>query len=1221
MPEAENGSGSEGEDGCSSSAGSGSSSSSEEVEPPKRWTRGTALSLVCLGTWLVSIGAVLGVHEATNPSGPMWSPQPVKRMLEAGPLSKPFGQDLCKARKGPFTFQSIPLTAPPARKAALHLLRLTKAKMAECQPPVGLQIGGQPGGSMEQNVRAHWKYSSDCQSVTFRVKIFLPRKGKVWSGQVVFDMQTRQFSLLDDAFDPPLCEIRNEGAGAPSRVPGAATDPDVVESAQFAVAELSYRRLRQGCAGSTTFKLARVVKASQQLSKDVTYLMLIALNVTDSVTGWSKEAEACVTVFERYSEQPPPKSLATGIFGKGNFSVCSDPSTWAACKSLVAPGRALGEADSEASDATNRLVVQRTWRKQVANQTRRLQAQGVKAPISLRHIPDGAVPDNYDLRLLSTTSDCLQKIPVYDQGDCGCCYGAAFAQMFSLRLCMMETSKAARRLSNTTLRGTRRLQETTDCKDDPAWRSPGGHDCAWYGVGLERCYLADVGQLSYCRFSCHTCPSIAVNADPEGAFAHYAYATEDLATCSCNNYDSSSLDVATNCLQSKAGCDGGSMWAVWDGWLRLANRRLRRRDCMPLTIKCLNSAGVTNPLSGGTCASYKKVPLWDRPCSCIPAAEIPSKLPQCALGEDSCSQLPAPDMVYQLMGISHGLSLAETVLNMKRHILEGGPIYVTLMVSQGFMHFWSDGGGLSGNVYTGDDDPDTGGHAVILAGFGLTTGMRPLGVGPGVPFWIFRNSWTAGWGESGYGKIVSGKNVKGIEERSAVAMMGPHADRTPPVCDWQQVTFPYSSYPDQLCRLEMSLTLSCSEEATVQVWFSSALPPETTAEEGMEFAHKDKGSVSVYGSPSLRCADLSSCTISGFDLLYAGYGLKEATLLIKIRSWDRHGNLYSSLSSMPVGSIPGMASVGGQAECGVPEISCEGCTEPAWPVPPKPAPAPPPTPAPPTPYSEAAPSPYPSTSPPTPQPPPLEDGYKLRYKDMPSRRERLQGAKGLRDGWFFCFPPDAQTILADGSPRSLRDLQSGDSLQGGSIPSIFMQDFHEGEDGRFKKLTRYLRVQHALQLQARPLLISANHLVHRAGMHGRETVPAFELRLGDHLLTVAEGLPGHYVESRVLGIDEVVHPGFAAPATSSGTLLVEGVLVSSYALLSEEQLALWRRGPWLLRRYTQDICHFLALPFRLHYRLRSATVGQGSAAPGSAMYLRLLSSAFNLVSSLAGWFL
>merc|ERR1712127_793452 len=80
--------------------------------------------------------------------------------------------------------------------------------------------------------------------------------------------------------------------------------------------------------------------------------------------------------------------------------------------------------------------------------------------------------------------------------------------------------------------------------------------------------------------------------------------------------------------------------------------------------------------------------------------------------------------------------------------------------------------------------------------------------------------------------------------------------------------------------------------------------------------------------------------------------------------------------------------------------------------------------------------------------------------------------------------------------------------------------------------------------------------------------------------------------STILSIEEVLLPGFAAPLTSAGELVVEGVLVSSYALLSEEQVGLWRRGPAVLRRYTQEICHFLALPFRTFHMLADHRDGQ-----------------------------
>merc|ERR1711862_715874 len=68
-----------------------------------------------------------------------------------------------------------------------------------------------------------------------------------------------------------------------------------------------------------------------------------------------------------------------------------------------------------------------------------------------------------------------------------------------------------------------------------------------------------------------------------------------------------------------------------------------------------------------------------------------------------------------------------------------------------------------------------------------------------------------------------------------------------------------------------------------------------------------------------------------------------------------------------------------------------------------------------------------------------------------------------------------------------------------------------------------------------------------------DVVPSGVLHLGQHaLLVVARDSTSTVLQSsEILSIAEVVLPGYAAPLVVEGSLVVEGVLVSSYALLSK----------------------------------------------------------------------
>eukprot|EP00928_Gymnodinium_smaydae_P076282 TRINITY_DN5927_c0_g1_i8.p1 TRINITY_DN5927_c0_g1~~TRINITY_DN5927_c0_g1_i8.p1 ORF type:complete len:362 (-),score=26.89 TRINITY_DN5927_c0_g1_i8:168-1196(-) len=216
-----------------------------------------------------------------------------------------------------------------------------------------------------------------------------------------------------------------------------------------------------------------------------------------------------------------------------------------------------------------------------------------------------------------------------------------------------------------------------------------------------------------------------------------------------------------------------------------------------------------------------------------------------------------------------------------------------------------------------------------------------------------------------------------------------------------------------------------------------------------------------------------------------------------------------------------------------------------------------------------------------------------------------------------CFPPTALVRIADpmalssikDAERPLADLRTGERLLSETGHSnTFVLDFHESVPDRKTSLTKYLRIEHALQKHGRPLLVTANHLVFvvTGAQQAAQAMPASEIRPGHVVLVFSSDASrdsGKLIESHVTSVGSVVLRGFAAPLSTSGTLFVEDVLVSSYALLSDAQLALWQRGPAILRENTHSICHMLAWPFRWAHAL-----GWGSG------YLSALSVSFDALS-------
>jgi C1A family cysteine protease len=55
-------------------------------------------------------------------------------------------------------------------------------------------------------------------------------------------------------------------------------------------------------------------------------------------------------------------------------------------------------------------------------------------------------------------------------------------------------------------------------------------------------------------------------------------------------------------------------------------------------------------------------------------------------------------------------------------------------------------------------------HAVVIVGYGTTTATS---TDPATPYWIVRNSWSNGWGLSGYFFMKRGVNMCNIESWTA----------------------------------------------------------------------------------------------------------------------------------------------------------------------------------------------------------------------------------------------------------------------------------------------------------------------------------------------------------------------------------------------------------------------------------------------------------------------
>ena len=162
-----------------------------------------------------------------------------------------------------------------------------------------------------------------------------------------------------------------------------------------------------------------------------------------------------------------------------------------------------------------------------------------------------------------------------------------------------------------------------------------------------------------------------------------------------------------------------------------------------------------------------------------------------------------------------------------------------------------------------------------------------------------------------------------------------------------------------------------------------------------------------------------------------------------------------------------------------------------------------------------------------------------------------------------CFPPTARVIVEGKGHVEMKDLVVGDRVltPSGTYKSVFMRDhFHPS------KVTNYLQIHTTIQ-EERPLEVSLHHMVFV--QQDVVPIPASEVKIGDTLQS-------HSGPVTVIKIVPVLREGLYNYLTEDGTMIVDDIVVSTYA-------ALWGKayielGSWKVISY-QSFYNLLLRPY------------------------------------------
>ncbi|XP_067448320.1 desert hedgehog protein isoform X2 [Thunnus thynnus] len=161
-----------------------------------------------------------------------------------------------------------------------------------------------------------------------------------------------------------------------------------------------------------------------------------------------------------------------------------------------------------------------------------------------------------------------------------------------------------------------------------------------------------------------------------------------------------------------------------------------------------------------------------------------------------------------------------------------------------------------------------------------------------------------------------------------------------------------------------------------------------------------------------------------------------------------------------------------------------------------------------------------------------------------------------------CFPGWAWVTVAGGGQKTLSSLAPGDRVMalsetGQVVFSQVLLFLHHDQDSWSTFLSLETEDGHRLALTPHHLVFLAHHC--RLDSSEYQAQFASRARTGDCVLIhIAEG---QVRPSRISSVSVEESVGVYAPLTEDGTLFVDGVLASSYALVEDHRLAHWAFGP------------------------------------------------------------
>lgn len=187
---------------------------------------------------------------------------------------------------------------------------------------------------------------------------------------------------------------------------------------------------------------------------------------------------------------------------------------------------------------------------------------------------------------------------------------------------------------------------------------------------------------------------------------------------------------------------------------------------------------------------------------------------------------------------------------------------------------------------------------------------------------------------------------------------------------------------------------------------------------------------------------------------------------------------------------------------------------------------------------------------------------KLKGVSFPKSFFALNLDKEAEQETMGCFPETASVRLEGGRIKIMKDLQIGDKVASmDSSGKIVYSKVVTFLDIAPSRPTTFISIQ--TTHPAAEVAITESHLIYQLNKHTPQEAALFarDLKVGDFVYARNGSAFEKFTAGRVISVKRRAGKGAYAPLTETGSIVVDDVLCSCYAVISDHFVAHWSFAP------------------------------------------------------------